>query len=237
MGRGALPSRPSASPWRIGGLLGLLGAAAIGGVFAGGACIQREPPPGSGALETTPVPAPSAATAKANDSSAGSRVAVYPNGSVLVADIAACRVNVFELDRVRWTREFASCGSVLEASVASDSTAYVRTAHALFAIAADGRERWRVGLADSVPRAIATPTTMADSRVVIAADTRAINAYARDGKPSWRFSAPSDETIVAPPMGMKTEGIALLTSHAAYALGSDGELRWRAARSEERRVG
>jgi outer membrane protein assembly factor BamB len=235
MGRGALPSRENARQWRIGGLLGLLGFAAIGGVLAGGACIQREPPPGSGAIETTPVTAPSAKPRPA-DSSAGSRVAVYPNGSVLVADIAACRVNVFELDRVRWTREFASCGSVLEASVASDSTAFVRTAHALFAIAADGRERWRVALADSVPRAIATPTTMADSRVVIAADTRAINAYARDGKPSWRFSAPSDETIVAPPMGMKTEGIAILTSHAAYALGSDGELRWRAAVSALPRV-
>ena len=221
---------------RIGGLLGLLGVAACCGVLAGGACIQREPPPGSGALETTPVAPPSGSSAVKTDSNAGSRVAVYPNGSVLVADIAACRVNVFELDRVRWTREFASCGSVLDASVASDSTAFVRTAHALFAIAADGRERWRVALADSVPRAIATPTTMADSRVVIVADARAVNAYGRDGKPSWRFSAPSDETIVAPPMGMKTEGIALLTSHAAYALGSDGELRWRAAVSALPRV-
>src|SRR5215510_14971263 len=100
MGERALPLRASASPWRIGGLLGLLGAAGIGGLFAGGACIQREPPPGSGALETTPVVAPSGSVAK-TESGAGSRVAVYPNGSVLVADIAACRVNVFELDRVR----------------------------------------------------------------------------------------------------------------------------------------
>jgi outer membrane protein assembly factor BamB len=87
-----------------------------------------------------------------------------------------------------------------------------------------------------VPGTIATPTTMADSRVVIASNLRALAAFTREGKPSWRFSAPSDETIVAPPMGMKTEGIALLTSHAAYALGSDGELRWRAAVSAQPRV-
>jgi outer membrane protein assembly factor BamB len=180
------------------------------------------------------VPNPSARAAAS--SVPGARVAVYPNGSVLVAEIAPCRVNVFELDRVRWTREFASCGGVLDASVASDSTAYVRTAHALFAIAPDGRERWRSAIDVSVSGTIATPTTMADSRVVIASSTRAIAAFARDGKASWRFSAPSDETIVAPPMGMKTEGVALLTSHAAYALGSDGELRWRAAVSALPRV-
>jgi outer membrane protein assembly factor BamB len=216
-------------------LLGVLAGAGLGALLVGGACIQREPLPAS-VRETAPIAASSASVKGAAPASASARGAVYPNGSVLVAEIAPCRVSVFELDRIRWTREFASCGGVLDASVASDSTAYVRTAHALFAIQPDGRERWRAALEDSVPGMIAQPTTMADSRVVIASNPRAIAAFARDGKPSWRFSAPSDETIVVPPMGMKTEGIALLTSHAAYALGSDGELRWRAAVSALPRV-
>jgi outer membrane protein assembly factor BamB len=236
MGPPALEEQKRSSALRTGvHLLGVLVGAGLSALLVGGACIRREPLP-TGAKEPTPIAVPSASSRGSAAAIAGARVAVYPNGSVLVAEVAPCRVNVFELDRVRWTREFTSCGGVLDASVASDSTAYVRTARALFAIAPDGRERWRSALDDSVPGTIATPTTMADSRVVIASNTRAIAAFARDGKASWRFSAPSDETIVAPPMGMKTEGIALLTSHAAYALGSDGELRWRAAVSAPPRV-
>ena len=236
MGERDPETRSRASTLRAGlHLLGVLAGAGAGALLVGGACIQREPLPSS-TRETTAALPPTSSVRNAGAPSAGSRLAVYPNGSVLVAEIAPCRVSVYEIDRVRWTREFASCGGVLDASVASDSTAYVRTAHALFAIASDGRERWRAALDDSVPNTIATPTTMADSRVVIASSTRAIAAFTRDGKPSWRFSAPSDETIVAPPMGMKTEGIALLTSRAAYALGSDGELRWRAAVSALPRV-
>jgi len=236
MGERSLLEQKRSSAFRTGvHLLGILVGVVLGAVLVGGACIQREPLP-TGAKERSAVVAPSPSARVAAPATLGARVAVYPNGSVLVAEIAPCRVNVFELDRVRWTREFASCGGVLDASVASDSTAYVRTAHALFAIAPDGRERWRSALDDSVPGTVATPTTMADSRVVIASNPRAIAAFARDGKASWRFSAPSDETIVAPPMGMKTEGVALLTSHAAYALGSDGELRWRAAVSALPRV-
>ena len=236
MGERAPLEQKRASALRTGlHLLGVLAGAGLGALLVGGACIQREPLP-KGVRETAAIAAPSGSVKSGAPASVSAKGAVYPNGSVLVAEIAPCRVSVFELDRVRWTREFASCGGVLDASVASDSTAYVRTAHALFAIQPDGRERWRAALEDSVPGMIATPTTMADSRVVIASNPRAIAAFARDGKPSWRFSAPSDETIVAPPMGMKTEGIALLTSHAAYALGSDGELRWRAAVSALPRV-
>ena len=68
---------------------------------------------------------------------------------------------------------------------------------------------------------------MADSRRC--RRVAALSCLELDGKPAWRFSMPASETIVAPPVGMRTEGIAVVTSRAAYAIGADGELRWRAA--------
>jgi outer membrane protein assembly factor BamB len=197
-------------------------------VLAVFACSRRQPPPGSGALETTPT-GPNASSGPPLADGSNPRVAIYPNGALIVADPKQCRVTVLELEQIRWTREFASCAGLVDPAVAADSVAYVRTARELFAIERDGRERWRAALDADVPRSLGSPTTMADSRPVIVASPRSVVAYQLDGKPAWRFSMPASETIIAPPVGMRTEGIAVVTSHAAYAIGADGELRWRAA--------
>lgn len=160
---------------------------------------------------------------------ASSRLAIYPGGALLLGEPAVCRVSAIESDRVRWMREFASCGGLVELAVANDSTAYVRTGDQLFAIDFDGRERWRTSFDAQVPRAIATPTAMLDSRAVVATSPHSISAYQLDGKPAWRFSTPTNETIMAAPSGMRTEGVGVATSHAAYVLGPAGELRWREA--------
>ena len=192
-------------------------------------CKQPPPPPGSGALETTPVASGLGSAIPPLAAEAGPRLAIYPNGAVLVTDPKLCRVSALQSDRLRWMRDFASCGNSLTAAVARDSVAYVRAGKELFAIETDGRERWRAALEGEVPEAIAVPTTMLDSRVVIAASPRSVVAHGPDGKPAWRFSAPVDESLLASPIGMHTEGVVLVTSRAAYALGGNGELRWRSA--------
>jgi outer membrane protein assembly factor BamB len=159
----------------------------------------------------------------------GPRLAIYPDGAVLVTDPKLCRVSALQTDRLRWMRDFASCGNFITAAVAGDSVAYVRAGNELFAIETNGRERWRASVEGEVPVAIAAPATMPDSRVVIAASPRSVVAHDLDGKPAWRFSAPADESLLAPPLGMHTEGVMLVTSRAAYALGGNGELRWRVA--------
>jgi hypothetical protein len=198
-------------------------------ILALSGCKQHASPPGSGALETTPTASGLASAIPPLAVESGPRLAIYPNGAVLVTNPKLCRVSTLQSDRLRWMRDFASCGGFVAAAVARDSVAYVRAGKELFAIEIDGRERWRISLEGEVPQAIAAPTTMPDSRVVVAASPRSVVAHDLDGKHAWRFSAPADESLLALPVGMHTEGVVLVTSRAAYALGGNGELRWRAA--------
>jgi hypothetical protein len=191
-------------------------------------CKERVPPPGSGALETTPTGANSAGQ-RGFAELPGLRHALYPNGSLMIADPFACRVSAIELGTLRWATDIANCGGLMEVAIADDSVAYVRTAKELVSLDPQGHERWRARCEEEVPRTSAAPTTMPDSRAVLVTGIRTVTAYQVDGKPAWHFPIPANEMIVGPPTGMRTEGVAVVTSQAAYALGPDGEVRWRAA--------
>jgi len=204
-------------------VLTLLGFATIG-------CVDRPPPPGSGAIETTPTA--SAAKTTSTALSAGPRALSCPNGSVVTTDAKTCRLALLRDGIVRWDRELSGCGGVLEATVAMDSSVYARTPKALSSFTPDGALSWANKLEDpTVSRHLAAPSSLPDSRVAVLASKKSLVVYEKDGKVSWTFSPPSEEEIVAPPEGMKTEGIVLLTSQAAYYLGATGEIRWRVANS------
>jgi outer membrane protein assembly factor BamB len=158
----------------------------------------------------------------------------YPNGAVLILEPTVCRVQAIGSGKQLWTRNYPGCGGLLESAIARDSTAFVRAGRELAALGNEGRERWRIKLeGDQIPRAIAAPTTLADSRVVIAESPRAVAVLDADGRPAWRFSVPTEEVLVAPPEGLATEGLALLTGVASYVLGADGELRSRVATTRQ----
>lgn len=192
------------------------------------ACLERPPPPGSGAIETTPTGSAARAT---SISLSAPRVAACPNGSVLSTDPKACRVSLLHDGIVRWDRELAGCAGLIETAVAPDSTVYVRTPKTISAFSPDGALTWASKLDDpTIPRGISVPTALADSRVALASGKKALVVYERDGKVSWTFSPPSEEEIVTAPEGMKTEGVIMMTSQATYYLGATGEIRWRIAR-------
>lgn len=192
------------------------------------ACLERSPPPGSGAIETTPTG--SAASAGAQFP-LGPKVLACPNGAVLTTDPKTCRIALLHDGIVRWDRKIADCAGLIEAAVAPDSTVYVRAPNTLSSFSPDGALAWAVKLDDpTIRRHLALPTPLADSRVALAAGMKSLIVYERDGKISWTFSPPSEEEIVAAPEGMKTEGVIMMTSGATYYLGSTGEIRWRIAR-------
>jgi hypothetical protein len=190
------------------------------------ACNQRPPPPGSGALETTPTGG--LARAPTYGTVSMPQALAYPNGSVLTMDPKACRIALLRDGNAKWDREISGCAGLLEATIAMDSVVYVRDPKELSSFAPDGTLQWTAKLGDPPPRALATPSALADSRVAIAATAKSVVVYERDGKVSWSFSPPSEEALVAAPVGMKTEGVILMTSQAVYYLGATGEIRWRA---------
>lgn len=191
-------------------------------------CSERSPPPGAGALETTPTAG--AAPAAAPSPLSMPLVQAYPNGSIVTAEPKSCRIALLRDGNVRWDHEVSGCGGLLETTVAMDSMLYVRDQRALSAFDPEGTLRWTVRLPDAPPpRALAVPGALADSRVVLAATTKSVVVYDREGKVSWSFSPPSEEVLVASPVGMKTEGIILMTSRAVYYLSAAGEVRWRVA--------
>lgn len=190
-------------------------------------CSERPPPPGSGALETTPTGS-SVASGPASAALSSPKAEAYPNGSVVTADPKLCRIMLVHDGNVRWDHEVSGCGGLLETTVAMDSMLYVRDRKALSSFDPEGNLRWTVQLADAPPsHTLSTPASLADSRVVIAATAKNIVAYERDGKVSWSFSPPSEETLVTAPVGMKTEGVLLVTTRAVYYLSASGEVRWR----------
>lgn len=201
--------------------LAVLGLAILAG------CGERTPPTGSGALETTPTGSASRPLAPAL---ASMPVALtFLNGSVLTTNPKACRIALLRDGTTLWERETSGCGGLLEACIAMDSVVYVRTEKELTAFAPDGTLRFATKLSDpSPPRALAAPSSLADSRVAIATTSKTLVVYERDGSVSWSFSPPSDEVLIASPVGMKTEGIILMTSQGVYYLGAGGETRWRA---------
>jgi len=151
-----------------------------------------------------------------------------PNGAVLILEPTACRIQAIQSGKHLWSRDFPACAGLLEFAIARDSTTFVRAGPELAALDSRGRERWRIKLeGDRIPRAIAAPTTLADSRVVVAESPRTVMALDAEGHPVWRFSVPREEMLVAPPEGLMTEGLALLTGVASYLLGADGALRSR----------
>jgi outer membrane protein assembly factor BamB len=201
---------------------------AIFGLVTFVGCGDRTPPPGSGALETTPTGSTSRALAPALASMPAALT--FPNGSVVTTDPKACRIALLRDGMTLWERESSGCGGLLEACIAMDSVVYVRTEKEVAAFAPDGTLRFATKLTDAPPpRTLAAPTSLADSRVALAATSKTLIVYERDGRVSWSFSPPSDEVLIAPPVGMKTEGIILMTSQGVYYLGAGGETRWRAA--------
>ena len=190
-------------------------------------CRERAAPPGAGALETTPT---ASAVPKAPAAVSQQQIHGYPNGSVLVVDPAACRLQAIDGGAARWTRNYPTCAGLLEAAVARDSTVYARAGRDLASLDKEGRERWRIQVEGAeLPRTIAAPTTLADSRVALAESPRSVTVFDADGRPAWRFSVPTEEALVAPPQGLPTEGLALLTGAASYVLGAEGEMRSRGA--------
>ena len=126
---------------------------------------------------------------------------------------------------------FENCAGLLEATVALDSVAYIRGTKGLWAMSLGGAVEWNVTVeTTNLPAALAVPTSLPDSRVAIAVSPTKVVVYEHDGSVAFSFSTPSEEALVAAPTGMKTEGVALMTSAAAYFLGGTGELRWRVER-------
>ena len=190
------------------------------------ACRERTPPPGAGALETTPTA--STASGPASALLSMPRAEAYPNGSVITTDPKSCHVTLLRDGAVQWDREISGCGGLLESTVAMDSMLYVRDSKSLSSFDPEGNLRWTVRLSDTSPsHTLAAPAALADSRVVLAATPKSVVVYERDGKISWSFSPPSEEMLVTAPVEMKTEGVLLMTSRAAYYLSATGEVRWR----------
>jgi len=189
------------------------------------ACSERTPPPGSGSLETTPT----GSAAKSPEPSSEAAVLTYPNGSVAVIDPAKCSVHVLRDGGVRWSQVLAGCAGFLESNVAMDGTLYVRDPKTLSAFDPGGALRWAKKLPDgAMSLLLAVPAVLADSRAAIASAARSVTVFERDGAVSWSFSLPSGEELVAPPEGMKTEGLIVTTSRAVYYLSTSGEVHWRA---------
>ena len=196
--------------------------------FAVAGCAERPPPPGAGALETTPTGR--AAVAQTPTPLSTPKVLAYPNGSIVTTDPKTCRVTLIRDATQRWDHELSGCGGLLEATVAMDSMLYVRDLKNLSSFDPEGTLRWAVRLTDAPPQyTLATPAALADSRVALASTAKSVVVYERDGRVSWTFSPPSDEVLSAAPVGMKTEGIILITTRAAYYLSATGEVRWRVA--------
>jgi hypothetical protein len=192
---------------------------------------RRDPPPGSGDVETTPTSKTNASGAFRSDETPQRKIANFPGGAALVADPAQCSVSMLDGEQgVRWHAALPRCGGIADLVVAHDSTAYVRTLMGLHAFSIDGGERWRIAVgANPVPRSIFAPAVTPDSAIVVASSTRVVVAFRPDGQEQFRFQLPDDETLIAPPVGNATEGVLLLTSQAVYALGAEGQVRWRKA--------
>lgn len=201
----------------------------LGGLLAATFACKRTPPPGSGAVETTGVPA-----GRADDLGRAHTMTPFPSAAVLVTDATTCTVARYEgtAKAALWSLALPQCDGVLEAVVAPDSVSFVRTPTGLVAIGPDGKERWRLGVGtDPVPRALMVPAVTPDSMVIVASTTRMVMAFKGEGVQAWRFSVAEDETLVAPPLGSHGEGVFLLTNRAIYNIGSDGTLRFRKAQT------
>ncbi len=191
-----------------------------------GACQGSGPPP------ATEEPARPLGTGVV---SSAPQLASFPGGAALVVDPKACELSMLgEQPGRRWTRSIGRCNGVLDAVVAPNSFAYARTATELVALAPDGAERWRTAVgATPIARVLARPAATLDSLVVVAVSPRALAAFKPDGKTAWRFEVEGGESLVTAPEGSGTEGVLLVTSAAAYSVGSDGTLRWRAVLPRE----
>lgn len=162
--------------------------------------------------------------------SSGARVLACPNGSVATSDPKTCRVALLRDGIVRWDRELSGCGGILEVTVAMDSSLFVRTPKTLSSFTPEGALSWATKMDDpALPQSISAPTSLPDSRGAVAVSKKSLVVYERDGKVSWTFAPPSEEEITAPPEGMRTEGVILMTTQATYYLGATGEIRWRVA--------
>jgi hypothetical protein len=208
---------PQARTRRAGVLLVLVSAMAC----------HRDPPAGSGEPEhplvvpTSSVPAPSHAAATSHI------LTPCPNGTVIVANAAACTVSLVGRDGPRWTRMLPSCNHVMEVAVAADSMVYARTERLLVAFANDGTEAWKMALGEVVPSALVLPATTRNSLVVVAVSPSSITAYTAAGTQAWNMRLPSDEAMTEAPIASLTEGLVLVTSSATYFVGGDGTMRSR----------
>jgi hypothetical protein len=198
-------------------LLGLVAAAPA-------ACQVHDPEP-SPTRESAPA---SAGIVPAAKRTSAPHVGTYPNGGALVVEPSTCSVTRV-MDTVRWTRSVAPCDQSVEAVVALDSTAIVRTPEALLGLDPDGSELWRVPLADPPPPApLAAPTVTRDSLAVIAMSPQLVVAF-RKGREAWRVTLPASDALIAAPTGSPTEGVLLASARGVRALGADGSLRWSTA--------
>jgi hypothetical protein len=189
-------------------------------------CRPRTPPPGSGAVETTP--SASSAPASAQARAMPRTVVGFPGGAVLDVDPARCELRVIDDHGPRWVRELPGCRGVLSATIASDSTVYVRTRDSLRQFSFEGDQRWSVPVSE-VDREIAHPTTLRDSRPVLATSPREITVFSSTGNPAWRFALPAGEVLGAGPSGLAMEGVVLASRNAVYVVGSNGQLHFRVA--------
>jgi hypothetical protein len=161
-------------------------------------------------------------------------MAAFPGGAVLVGDTANCTASRFEgsSKAAFWSIIVPQCDGVMETAVAPDSVSYVRGRSSLIAIGTDGNQRWKLAMdTEQLPADLLAPAVTLDSMVVIAAGARLVVAYRNDSAIAWRFSVAQDEVLAASPMGSRGEGVYVLTNRALYALGADGSLRFRRART------
>jgi hypothetical protein len=193
-------------------------------------CNRHDPPRGSGDLETTASSSTVPTPVQVLRSSP--RAVAYPNGAVLTLDPATCRGELFHDGKRAWAVNFADCAGLLEPVVALDSVAYVRGAKSLWAVLLRGAVEWTIPIeSTNLPLSLAAPTALPDSRVAIAVTPSKIVTYEHDGSMAWSFSTPAEEALVSPPVGMKTEGLTIMTSAAEYLLAGTGEIRWRVTRN------
>lgn len=199
---------------------------AVVGILVICGCTPRKPPPGSGAVETKP--APSASTSEAPARASSRTIAGFPGGAVLDVDASRCELRVIDDHGPRWIRQFPACNGVLEAVIASDSSVYARGPDDVKLFSFEGEQRWSAPVG-RVDRELMKPTTLRDSRLVVATSPREITVFSATGNPAWRFALPAGETLQLAPSGLATEGVVLASKNAVYIVGSNGQLRFRVA--------
>lgn len=188
-----------------------------------GAKVTAEPP----ATETTAEQTRKTKNPPPSERSRATHLAGYPNGYAVVGLGDRCELVMRGIaPEDGWTRQLKGCDGMLEVSAASNSNAYARTPTRLYAFDPKGKLLWDVKV-EPVPEALLTPDALLDSSVVTLESRNLVVAYSPTGERAWTFKIDGEEKITAAPIASRTEGTLVVTNAAVYAIGADGNIRWR----------